>query len=189
MGRDARPHFFVALLHYPVHNKSREIVATSLTTINLHDLARLITTYGVSGCYVATPFERQRELASRIVSHWTEGYGAAYNPTRGEALQNLCVAGSLAEVVQDIASHCGRTPRTIASDARRVPGCTAYPDMREIIWKRSEAFLLLLGTGWGLADDLMDSCDYTLAPIAVGERYNHLPVRVAAGIMLDRLLG
>ena len=70
-----------------------------------------------------------------------------------------------------------------------MPGCTAYPDMREIIWKRSEAFLLLLGTGWGLADDLMDSCDYTLAPIAVGERYNHLPVRVAAGIMLDRLLG
>ena len=189
MGRDARPQFFVALLHYPVYNKSREIVATSLTTINLHDLARLVTTYAVSGCYVVTPLERQRELAGRMVSHWTEGYGAAYNPTRGEALQNLCLVGSLVEVVQDIASRFGRTARTIASDARRVPGCTAYADMREIIWRRSEAFLLLLGPGWGLADDLMDACDYTLAPIAVGERYNHLPVRVAAGIMLDRLLG
>ena len=189
MGRDTRPLFFVALLHYPVYNKNREIVATSLTTINLHDLARLVTTYGVSGCYVVSPFERQRELAGRMVSHWTEGYGAAYNPTRGEALQNLCLVGSLAEAVQDIASHCGLTPRTIASDARRVPGCTAYADMREIIWQRSGAFLLLLGTGWGLAGDLMDACDYVLAPIAVGERYNHLPVRVAAGIMLDRLLG
>ena len=52
MRRDARPRFFVALLHYPVYNKSREVVATSLTTINLHDLARLVTTYGVTGCYV-----------------------------------------------------------------------------------------------------------------------------------------
>ena len=189
MAPDSRPQLFVALLHYPVYNKHREIVATSLTTINLHDLARLAATYGVTGCYVVTPFERQRRLAGRMVSHWTEGYGAAYNPTRGEALQHLCVAGSLAEVVQDAASRCGHAPRTIASDARRVPGCTSYTDMRAIIWRRSEAFLLLLGTGWGLAADLMDACDYTLAPIAVGERYNHLPVRVAAGIMLDRLLG
>ena len=189
MGRDARPLFFVALLHYPVYNKSREVVATSLTTINLHDLARLVTTYGVTGCYVVTPIESQRELAGRMVSHWTEGFGAAYNPTRGEALQNLCLVGSLADAVRDITRRCERTPCTIASDARQAPGCTSYRDMRQIIWRRSGASLLLLGTGWGLTDDLMGACDYVLAPIAVGERYNHLPVRVAAGIMLDRLLG
>ena len=189
MGRDGRPLFFVALLHYPVYNKSREVVATSLTTINLHDLARLVTTYGVTGCYVVTPFQKQRELAGRMVAHWTQGYGAAYNPTRGEALQNLCLVGSLAEAVQDIAGRCGHTPSTIATDARQAPGCTSYRDLRGIIWRRHGAFLLLLGTGWGLAEDLMGSCDYILAPIAVGDRYNHLPVRVAAGIMLDRLLG
>ena len=191
MGRDGRPLFFVALLHYPVYNKRLEVVATSLTTINLHDLARLVTTYGVTGCYVVTPLESQRELAGRMVTHWTEGYGAAYNPTRGEALQNMCLVGGLAEVELDITSRCGHAPRTIASDARQVPGCTSYADMRQIIWgwRRNEAFLLLLGTGWGLTDDLMGSCDYILAPISVGDRYNHLPVRVAAGIMLDRLLG
>jgi hypothetical protein len=189
MGRDARPQFFVALLHYPVYNKSREVVATSLTTLNLHDLARLVTTYGVTGCYVVTPLQRQRELAGRMVTHWTEGYGAAYNPTRGEALQNICLVGGLAEVVLDITSRCGHTPCTIATDARQVRGCTSYSDLREVIWRHSRAFLLLLGTGWGLTDDLMGECYYILDPIAVGERYNHLPVRVAAGIMLDRLLG
>lgn len=189
MGRDTRPQFFVALLHYPVYNKSRDVVATSLTTINLHDLARLVTTYGVTGCYVVTPLERQRQLAVRMVTHWTEGYGAAYNPTRGQALRNLCLVSSLEEVLEDISRCCGRTPCTIASDARRAPECTSYGDMREIIWRHDEAFLLLLGTGWGLTDDLIGGCDYILAPIAVGERYNHLPVRVAAGIMLDRLLG
>ena len=189
MGHDARPRFFVALLHYPVYNKSREVVATSLTTINLHDLARLVTTYGVTGCYVVTPLHRQRELAGRMVAHWTEGYGAAYNPTRGEALQNLLLVGSLTEALQDITSRCGRAPSTIATDARQAPGCISYGELREIIGRQDGEFLLLLGTGWGLADDLMEACDYILAPIAVGERYNHLPVRVAAGIMLDRLLG
>ena len=184
-----RPLLFVALLHFPVYNKNREVVATSLTTINLHDLARLVTTYGAAGCYVATPFQRQRELACRMIAHWTEGYGAAYNSTRAEALQHLCIVGSLAEVEQDILRRCGSAPRTIATDARRFSQCTSYADLREIIWRQQEAFLLLLGTGWGLADDLMARCNYILAPIAVGTRYNHLPVRVAAGIMLDRLLG
>ena len=184
-----RPQLFVALLHFPVYNKNREVVATSLTTINLHDLARLVTTYGVRGCYVATPFRRQRELACRMVAHWTEGYGAAYNSTRAEALQHLCIVDSLAAVEQDILRRCGSAPRIIATDARWFSQCTSYADLRDIIWRQQEPFLLLLGTGWGLADDLMAGCHYILAPIAVGKRYNHLPVRVAAGIMLDRLLG
>jgi hypothetical protein len=35
----------------------------------------------------------------------------------------------------------------------------------------------------------MTRCEYILAPIYGLTSYNHLPVRVAAGIMLDRLLG
>lgn len=104
-------------------------------------------------------------------------------------MRHLCIVGSLAEVEQDIVRRCGRAPRTIATDARRLPQCTSYAELRAIIWRQREAFLFLLGTGWGLADELMTSCNYILAPIAVGNRYNHLPVRVAAGIMLDRLLG
>lgn len=184
-----RPQLFVALLHFPVYNKNREVVATSLTTVNLHDLARLVATYGVLGCYVVMPLRRQRELACRMIAHWTEGYGAAYNSTRAEALRHLCIVDSLAEVEQDVWRRCGSVPRTIATDARRFPQCTSYADLRDIIWRQREAFLLLLGTGWGLADELMAGCNYILAPIAVGNRYNHLPVRVAAGIMLDRLLG
>ena len=75
MSNDA-PQLFVALLHFPVYNKAREIVATSLTTLNLHDLARLTATYGTSGCYVVTPLQRQRELAHQMIVHWTQGYCA-----------------------------------------------------------------------------------------------------------------
>jgi hypothetical protein len=180
---------FVALLHFPVYNKERQVVATSLTTLNLHDLARLTATYGTPGCYVVTPLQRQRDLAHQMITHWTQGYGATYNPTRAEALQHMHVVEHLEAVKHDILQRCGVAPRTIATDARRFPQCISYPALRQVIWQQRDAFLLLLGTGWGLAEEVIGQCEYILAPIYGLTSYNHLPVRVAAGIMLDRLLG
>ena len=183
------PHLSIALLHYPVYNKIREIVATSLTTLNLHDLARLAATYGTTGCYIVTPLQRQRELAGQMIVHWTQGYGATYNPTRAEALHTIQVVEHLDAVVQDITQHCGVAPRLIATDARLFPRCISYAALRQVIWHERQVCLLLLGTGWGLAEDVIARCDYVLAPLYGLTPYNHLPVRVAAGIMLDRLLG
>jgi hypothetical protein len=188
MPSDA-PQLFVALLHFPVYNKARQIVATSLTTLNLHDLARLAATYGTPGCYVVTPLQRQRDLARQMIAHWTQGYGATYNPTRAEALQHLHVVEHLAAVEQDIVQRCGMVPRMIATDARPFAQSIAYTALRQIIWHQGGAFLLLLGTGWGLAEEVITHCEYILAPIYGLTAYNHLPVRIAAGIILDRLLG
>jgi hypothetical protein len=182
------PQMFVALLHFPVYNKTRDVVATSLTTLNIHDLARLATTYGAPGFYVVTPLKRQQEVARRVIDHWTKGYGATYNPTRAEALQHLQVVDSLADVKEDIERRCGMPPRTIATDARPFPQCISYHELRQVLWEQPAVFLLLLGTGWGLTEELMAHCEYILAPIVGLSSYNHLPVRIAAGIMLDRLL-
>ncbi|MBM3223127.1 MAG: RNA methyltransferase [Candidatus Tectomicrobia bacterium] len=183
------PRVFVALLHFPVYNKTREVVATSLTTLNLHDLARLTATYGSPGLYIVTPLHRQRTLAQQMIAHWTQGYGATYNPTRAEALHSIHVVEHLEAVEDAIWQQCGTAPKLIATDARWFPQCIAYPALRQIIWHEHEAFLLLLGTGWGIAEEVMQRCTYILAPIYGLTSYNHLPVRVAAGIMLDRLLG
>src|SRR6266581_4097503 len=114
------PQMFVALLHFPVYNKARQVVATSLT-----------------------PLQRQRELARQMIVHWTQGYGATYNPTRAEALQHIHVVEHLEAVEQDILQRCGMAPRTIATDARQFPQCISYPALRQLIWQRREAFLLL----------------------------------------------
>lgn len=184
-----RPHVFVALLHFPVYNKTREVVTTSLTTLNLHDLARLTATYGALGFYVVTPLQVQQDLARRMVAHWTQGYGATYNPTRAEALQHIHIVDQLADVERDIQQRYGIVPQMIATDARSFPQCISYAALRQLIWQQDKAFLLLLGTGWGLTEELMLRCEYILAPIYGVTSFNHLPVRVAAGIMLDRLLG
>jgi hypothetical protein len=47
--------------------------------------------------------------------------------------------------------------------------------------------LLLLGTGWGLAAEVLERVDDVLEPIAGSGPYNHLSVRTAAAIVLDRL--
>jgi tRNA (guanine37-N1)-methyltransferase len=47
--------------------------------------------------------------------------------------------------------------------------------------------LILLGTGWGLADHLIPSVSRVLAPIEGGSDWNHLSVRSAGAILLDRM--
>jgi hypothetical protein len=183
------PKVFVALVHFPVYNKARQVVASSLTTLNLHDLARLAVTYGTQGLYVVTPLQRQQELARQVITHWTQGYGAVYNPTRAEALQHLHIIDDLEAVERDIVGRCGVAPRLIATDARRFPQGISYATLRQKLWEPGSVFLLLLGTGWGLTEELIARCEYILEPIYGPTAYNHLPVRAAAGIMLDRLLG
>lgn len=49
--------------------------------------------------------------------------------------------------------------------------------------------LILLGTAWGLAPQVIEEAACTLPPIIGCGDYNHLSVRSAAAIILDRLLG
>ncbi|MBQ3111972.1 MAG: RNA methyltransferase, partial [Firmicutes bacterium] len=42
---------------------------------------------------------------------------------------------------------------------------------------------------WGLTDELLDNADYRLRPVYGAGSYNHLSVRSAASVILDRLMG
>jgi hypothetical protein len=47
----------------------------------------------------------------------------------------------------------------------------------------------MFGTGWGMSQELLDRADIFLDPINGPKEYNHLSVRSACAIMLDRLFG
>ena len=55
--------------------------------------------------------------------------------------------------------------------------------------KQEEPSLLVFGTGWGLEKNLIQNADHVLLPIEGINGFNHLPVRAAIAIILDRLLG
>lgn len=180
---------YLALIHAPVYNKNRMIVATSITNLDLHDIARSATTYDVAGYFVVHPAEAQQALAKRIMGFWQKGYGAEYNPDRKEAFARVHVVGTLDEVIAQIEAIEGRTPLRVATDARKYPNTVSYAEMRTRIEEGEEPVLLLFGTGWGLLQEDVEKADFILEPIFGPVEYNHLSVRSAAAIILDRLRG
>jgi len=188
-GRNIRNNQYFALVHYPVYNRNREVVAASLTPIDVHDLARLARTYSIKRFFLVTPLEGQRVLVQRIVHYWTDGLGAGYNPRRREALSCVGLAETLDEVKQWIHERWGRAPLLVGTTARHLPKAVDYQQIQRQMEENSDQpYLLLFGTGWGLTDELLDSCPFVLKPIEpCGGNYNHLSIRSAAAIVLDRL--
>ena len=179
---------YIALVHYPVYDKGGNIVAAAITSLDIHDIARLARTYGAEGFYLVTPLASQVVLVRKILDHWLHGYGARYNPNRREALGCVRTAGTIEEVVDEVREKRGGTPLLIATGAKRRQGTTGYTEMREVIRNETRPLVLLLGTGWGLAEEVIETTDFQLAPIDGADDYNHLSVRCAAAIILDRLL-
>ena len=184
---------YIALLHYPVYNREREIITTAITNLDIHDIARVARTYGIRKYFVVTPFPEQKQLVEKIKEHWLEGYGKKRIPERREALKMVEVIESYEEVLNCIFKSEGQHPVTIATSARDYtqPEKISYQDLRAMIGNDNRIFLILFGTGWGIAEEVIKRCNYILEPVraAWGDGYNHLSVRSAASIILDRLLG
>lgn len=172
-----------------MYNKQQQIITTSVTNLDLHDISRAARTYDVEGFFIVHPHPQQQSLIQDIIRYWTEGYGGQYNPDRHEALRLLHLVSSLDEAVSAITAAHGQKPLCVATDARTYPNSISYRHLKELIFQSENIFLLLFGTGWGMAVELMNSCDYRLEPIESHRLYNHLSVRSAVAIILDRLLG
>jgi hypothetical protein len=183
------PRVSLALVHYPVLDREGRATATAITPMTVHDLARVARTYDMDGLYVVTPLASQQALLRRIARHYSEGFGAEYNPSRKEALSLVRVVESLNDAIQDMAARLGETPLLVATGASGYHRSIGFADLRGDIRAGEKPYLLLLGTSWGLVREIMDECDRILEPIAGRAGYNHLPVREAAAIIIDRLLG
>lgn len=186
---DGSPLLDIGLLHHPVLNKVGDVIGSAVTNLDLHDIARVARTYGVENYYVSTPYGDQHELVSEIVEHWQTGHGAAYNPARKEALSIVRLAYSLDEIVETITKERGKRPLLVATSARQQPDGMDFKTLRTHLDKGKSPVLLLFGTAHGLAPEIMGYVDATLQPIRGNSAYNHLSVRSAVSIILDRLLG
>lgn len=180
---------YIGLLHYPVYNKHRERIASAITTFDLHDLSRLARTYDAKGFFVITPLEDQQRLAERVLRHWTTGYGAEYNRFRKEALELTVTSPSLEASAGAIEKVEAERPLIIVTDAsRRLGKALRYAEGRRLL-EDGKVLFLIFGTAWGLDEEVLNGADYVLDPIEGRTDYNHLSVRAAAAIIMDRLAG
>lgn len=183
---------YVALIHYPVYNKNGEIITSAITNLDIHDIARTARSYNMGGYFVINPDPEQQAVAKKITNHWLEGHGSQYNVERGKALKLVEVADNLDQTIDCIKDRHNTAPTVYATTA-----CIKSPFQKKIISfdksrvervKDKKPNLILLGTGWGMGDDILEKADFILEPLECGGDYNHLSVRAAAAIIIDRLL-
>ncbi len=174
---------YVALVHHPVYDRTGRVVATALTNLDLHDMARACRTYGLGGLLIVHPVQAQRTLATRIADHWRD-HGEELNDFRRMAIERVTVVDSLAAARDHVQAACGAEPLLCATSARPLTGAlepSQVPHDRPLV--------LVFGTGWGLAEEALALCPARLAPVRGAGDYNHLSVRSACAIILDRLYG
>jgi hypothetical protein len=178
----------VALVHHPVLDGQGAIVTTAVTNLDVHDLSRSARTYGCSDYFIAHPIAAQRDLVERIRAHWIEGSSGRRIPDRREALGTLRIVASLDDAIEALGGRSGI--EVWATAARNLGTTLSFTDARTRLEQGVKPVLLVFGTGWGLAPVVLDTANALLEPIRskAGE-YNHLSVRAACAIALDRLLG
>jgi tRNA (guanine37-N1)-methyltransferase len=184
----ARTH--VALVHHPVVDRTGAVITTALTNFDIHDLARSAMTYGLAGYHIVTPVTSQRDKAAHIATMWMAD---EHGEHRAQALQLVRTAESIDAAIAAITAEHGAAPIVVATSAKpdAFAGAlhrTADALVAELAGNPAPV-LLVFGTGWGLAEALIPSVSRVLAPIEGASDWNHLSVRSAAAVILDRLFG
>jgi len=192
MEKERKPvndNVFIALLHWPVLGKDRKTpIITSFTPLDLHDIARPARTYEINTYYIVQPLEAQQEIIEKQISYW-KNEGGKLNPTRKEAVSIVKVVYTLDEAIEDIIKRRNRELILIGTSAKRYPNTVSYQWLaKKIQEERDKDFLIIFGTGYGIVPSLMETFDYILEPIMGAGDWNHLSVRNAVAIILDRLL-
>lgn len=188
---NAIPPHYVALMHSDVLiGPERQVGTTSVMSIDIHDIARSSATYAIEKFFIVTPLKDQQKIVNHFLSFWQEGMGVSYNKNRHQALERTTVEPTLDAVIDHITKTTKKTPLVIVTSARPVAGKKSihFTDQQEV-WRHDRPVLLLFGTGQGLADTVIQRADYVLQPIHGLAAFNHLSVRSAVGIILDRWLG
>lgn len=181
---------FVALLHHPMLDRKGQEITTAVTNMDLHDISRTCRTYGVERYFVVHPDPEQRKILDRILGHWGTDAARDYHPKRAEALGAIEAVPTWEEAIERATRlNEGGRPLVAMPDARTWPRSVSYREVRRRLREGEiPAILLVFGTGWGIAPHFFDQMDLILDPLRGPGPYNHLSVRSACAIVLDRLL-
>ncbi len=184
------PVHYVAVMHTQVIIKGGTVGQTSIPSIDIHDIARACASYGIKNFFIVSPLLDQQKIVATFMDFWLSPDGAKYNENRHEALSKTKPVLSYDEMITAIAQQEGQEPVVICTSARNVEHKQQIDYFsQKTVWSEQKPVLFLFGTGQGLSDELVQKSDYVLTPVEGLTDYNHLSVRSAVSIILDRFLG
>ena len=189
------PAIYLCLLHTQVLNRQGLEIVTSITNLDVSDIARSARTYALRGYYLVTPIPEQHALMNRVLDHWRTERARSYHPDRVEALSLVRLVSDFTTLKEELRALHGHYPEVFLTDARAAPQTKSYAEVRRR-WAETRAdappVVLVFGTGWGVAPSFYSEIHHRIQPVwgPGGESaYNHLSVRAAVAVILDRLLG
>lgn len=191
---DEIPHHYAVLMHDQVLLPSPEGAVegtTSVTSLDIHDIARSAQTYGLHGYFIVTPLVDQQKIVQTLLDFWIDGSGVTYNPHRHRAVRATQCMASLDAVIEAITQKEGKAPvliATSAQDSGTQSQKITYFDQTQV-WSHGRPVLFIFGTGRGLGQSVINRVEYILLPLKGFSDFNHLSVRSAAAIIFDRWLG
>ncbi len=96
----------------------------------------------------------------------------------------------LDDVIATIEEKEGKKPLIIGTSARDADTDKIINYFQQdLVWSHDRPILFLFGTGSGMSEGLLNRCDYMLPPLQGFSDFNHLSVRSAVAIILDKWLG
>lgn len=170
----------IALAHHPVKDRAGEVITTSVTNLDLHDMVRMARSYDLAKVWVISPIKAQRDKVLHMAKKWNQEL-STHDRARG--WQNLEVVSS----IEEMKTMLGQPALIGTSAAGGREGMVNASDIWKII--ASKETVLLFGSGWGLTETALAGCDYVMNPILNESQYNHLSVRTAMAVVLDRVVG
>ncbi|MCX5922280.1 MAG: tRNA (guanosine(37)-N1)-methyltransferase TrmD [Candidatus Dependentiae bacterium] len=191
VAKQHMPNHYVVLMHGDVLiGEDKQLGTTSVTSIDIHDIARASKSYGVRQFFIVTPLLDQQRIVRTLLDFWQTGVGIDYNRHRHEAVNAVDIKDTIDGVIASIEAQEGVKPLLVATSARDhgVDKTISFFDQAKV-WGHGRPVLFIFGTGKGLSEQLMSRCDYVLMPVHGFSNFNHLSVRSAVAVILDRWMG
>ncbi|MBF0313323.1 MAG: RNA methyltransferase [Oligoflexia bacterium] len=191
--KERKANIYLGLVHGPVKNKYGKEVTTSVTNLDVHDIARSCRTFGFKGYFIITPVWAQHDLLGKMLGYWESDSANLYNPDRHDALKLIKLVNTIEESVCAIREREEGRDVLVAVTGANFQEDDGLVEAHELMEAVAEAngrpLLLLFGTGHGLVSSIVESADYRLTPIVglAEDGYNHLSVRSAVAIYCERL--
>lgn len=180
---------YIGLVHGPIRSKDGSEITTSVTNLDIHDIARTSRTFGFKRYFLITPIKNQQTMVKKILGFWETDSGLIYNPDRKNALAEAEVIDSIELAIAEIEKIEGKKPCVVVTGANFEKYEGTEKELMQKIRLDGKPMFLLFGTGWGLTAPVVEQADFRLEPIfgIADDGYNHLSVRSAVAIYCDRL--
>ena len=184
--REQFPRLAVGLVHYPIVDREKSIVATNITNFDIHDIARAATVYGVEKYFIIHPMRDQLSFVERVLDHWRVGQGAKFNPYRRTALNDVVTCETVAQAKSSWGVDC----ITLATHARSMEECLLDLHGFEAgNSKTREGPLLPFGTGFGMWTPSCKLWWYFRVDSRLLPKITDTCLTVGSKYYLDRIMG